>query len=310
MKWWPFGASSGGVGNAEAGLYGKLPCSAEFLRIHCLRGSGAAYRGWIDRCVEFGGGLDACWNLLLRPESTSGWIVARIRPSADAGGRRRFPITVFLSNGLDGSVTSAGERAQAAGMIWRRLATLDERLDDATEDELESLLARATSAAADGGAEVRPPEAVAGPSSSSTTSRLTGMDDDLLARRLWWGVRRTRAGGGQASSPGTLLPLWPDEDVVSQSIRWIEWLQRQGVDPGIGDRLALAVPQGDPSLGLRVLARPVDRGDFDLWLGAEAAAMPARPDSPAFEGLLDRVRRSGLLHAGTAALDSIEVGAM
>lgn len=313
MRWWPFGGTVGASGEVGVGLYGKLPCSPEFLRIHCLRGVGAVYRGWIERCVEFSGGLGDGWDLLLRPASGSEWIVARIRPSADAGGRRRFPVTIFMPLATGGSADSLATRIRIAATIWPRLAAIDERLDETAEQDLAAMLARASDAT--GGSDLveagHAGAAGAADAAATATPRasIEGVDhdDETLALRLWWAVLRGRSSGGLASTPATPLPLWPDEDRIVQSIRWVDWLDRQGVGGGPGDSIALAIPCGDPSLGIRVLARPVDRGDFDLWLGDEGATLPPRPDSSVFERLRAQVEVARLRDVGVAGLAAIDV---
>ncbi len=319
MRWWPFNGRGAATLAGEVGLYGKLPCSAEFLRVRCLRGLGSAYRQWIDDCVAFSGELRGSWDLLVRPASGGGAIVARLRPSTDASRTRRFPVSVFLERDHASAVRPLSELLLEAAAGWRALGEIDAGLDGIAHAELESLLARGLAL----------PGEVAGEAAALRVDDPCGVvrDDgdgaaedpaeadrsEELAVRIWWAVRRGRAGGGAASTPAALLPLWPGEDPLPQAIRWARWLRGQGVEGDAGSPFGVAIPRGAhgdaAAAGVRLLMRPPARGDFELWLGREAETLPQRPQAQAFEHLLSQVRAAGLHTRGLAAISEIVVEA-
>jgi len=314
VRWWPFNGRGAATLAGEVGLYGKLPCSAEFLRVRCLRGLGAAYRQWIDDCVAFSGELRGSWDLLVRPASGGGAIVARLRPSTDASRTRRFPVSVFLERDHASALRPLSELLSEAAAGWRALGEIDARLDGIAHGELESLLARGLASRGE----------VAGEAAAMRVDDARGVVRDEgdaaaadrseeLAVRIWWAVQRGRAGGGAASTPAALLPLWPDEDPLPQAIRWARWLRGQGVEGDGRSPIGVAIPRGGRgdgvAAGVRLLMRPPAKGDFELWLGREAETLPRPPQAQAFDRLLSQVRSARLEARGLAALSEIVVEA-
>ena len=279
--------------------YGKLPLAKDYLRVGCAEGAPALWRKWLD--AGFSSGSAGHFPALsgpLRFATGSVWgepLVGLLWPSSDAGGLRKFPLTLLVERRAKPARTDAAAGFPVARTLWSELEALkragESRADGAgflaalrgREFDLQAL-APARGERFDFG---------------SFEAALAALDGGLegILRRLAE-LRR--------SGPRTLLrlPLAANLDHVEQAHGWLSLCTDLGLLHGVDAPAAYfpaePAPEGLP--GALVLAtRPFQPSDV-AWLaplgstrlGPEDLAQPVRLEAPI-------VRESSLPLATTLA---------
>lgn len=109
-------------------LYGKLPLAKDYLRVGCGEGSGRELREWLDRTFGTGRGeLVLQEPLRFVGQGTKEPLQGYLWPSSDAGGLRRFPITLFVERRRKALLADLGRGLAEAEGVWRLLAEARER---------------------------------------------------------------------------------------------------------------------------------------------------------------------------------------
>lgn len=286
MKWWSTavrGRDGGGTPCEVAiSLFGKMPIAPDFLRRRCLAGPGASFREWLSSVEATGEGVRSAWSLLHFVEGFPEAVIARIAPSMDATGSRRFPLALYAAVPRTSLRATAAERVRDVATAWFDLeeasravesagiADLDEaldgrlvRLDGAAPPPAETVRLRALAAAAggDGGTEGLAPR----------LWRLRSVLADLANRRY-----------RGPEIPCLSLPLAAGCSHPTQAVAWLEALEPLGIGGADDAPLNIAMPAGDVgaasgrALELRLLPRPLLSRDGGDWLASHAVeALPA-----------------------------------
>lgn len=209
----------------ELQLYGKLPIAKDYLRIGCGGGSALAFREWLDRAfsTDVGGsrGPTLPWpmHFLVGTEGRD-VLVGTLWNSADAGGERAFPFTLFVRRSR-GAARKDLESSLVEGVsLWEELERVRERIDDYREGR----------------------ELLRGERGRLVRGRSRGGDASPVSLEDWlaalWpergldGVREAVEELAAEVAAGNLharrLPLAPRRSVVEQARAWLLLLERAG----------------------------------------------------------------------------------
>lgn len=113
----------------EVQLYGKLPIARDYLRIGCGDGAGYSVRDWMDRgfsgSVEGGEAPRLAWPMRFLIGATPSDVPQGcLWPSADAGGHRPFPFTLFVHRKRKALGGLVEDGLQGIEPVWRDLEAM------------------------------------------------------------------------------------------------------------------------------------------------------------------------------------------
>jgi len=266
----------------ELQLYGKLPIAKDYLRIGCGEGSALAFREWLDRgfSTEVGEsrGPTLPWpmHFLVGAEGRD-VLVGTLWNSADAGGERAFPFTLFVRRPR-GAARKDLERSLVEGVsLWEELERIRERIDDYREGR--ELLRNERGQLVRG----------AGTGGHASFVSLEEWLAALWPERGLDGVRETVEELADEAAEGNLharrLPLAPRRSVVEQVRAWLLLLDRAGCRARSGvptlflPHLWSGELRGEASEEPRWMAvhlSPLRPSDVELLSRGEASEAPSR----------------------------------
>lgn len=264
-------------------LYGKLPVYKDFLRVNVTGPEATALRAWLDRGFSrFWEADDASRDVDLLPHGfllhlpgAEGVVLGRLRGSHDAGGLRRFPLAVFVTQPAGKGAARTLALLHFLGQSLSALLAADQALASATG--VEALYDRARELTLCGAV-------------SDSEDVLAGLGEELRDRseadlasalygpaadRLWPALRRLLARGAGSGRLAVRLPTTGELPLVTQALLWASVLV--GQEARKAPPVSVMLPLTDPAAGLVLLQRELRPDD----------ALAFNPDGRSFEFVED-----------------------
>lgn len=223
------------------GIYGKLPVSKEYFRLHCFRGVGGEFRKWVDQGFEHATrqsrgrsySLGGRWRLLWYPDGFADAVVATLRDSADMGGKRAFPFTCFATVPKEDLAGLDSGRIEQLWPLWQDMERADDELG--LLDEAGALQDRAKTCSL-GELPAPPVEALALADSLDAFAQGLALAENaregVKKQALWplWQACLTLDSKKIAGAriPGLRLPLAAGLEPLGQCIAWLRCLEAGG----------------------------------------------------------------------------------
>ncbi len=252
-------------------LYGKLPVYKDFLRVNVTGTEATALRAWLDRGFSrFWEADDACRDVDLLPHGfllylpgAEGVVLGRLRGSHDAGGLRRFPLSLFVTQPAGKGAGRTLSLLHFLGQSLSALLAADQALAGATG--VEALYDRARELTLCGAVS----------DSEDVLSNLRGELEDRseadfasalygpAADRLWPSLRQLLARSGGNGRLAVRVPTTGDLPLVTQALLWVSVLI--GREARKAPAVSVLMPLTDPAAGLVLLQRELRPDDALLF---------------------------------------------
>lgn len=253
------------------GIYGKLPFYKDFLRANATGADATAFRAWLDRGFSRFWEADATsreadlppHGFVLHLPGTDGAVLGRLRGSHDAGGLRRFPLVLFVSQPAGKGAGRALANLQTLTKSLQGLLEADQWLSNVSGVEsfyarARDLVLRASVTEHDGVlAQLR------GDLDGLTVAGLARGMYGEAAERLWPSLL---AFLGRQQASGRLavrVPVAPEPAAATQALLWTALLV--GAEPRRQAPVSVLLPLTEPDAGLVLVQRELRPDDALLF---------------------------------------------